>query len=74
VSARCDICSKEPSFGQSIARLGKNAMKRHIKGRTKRMFRPNIQTVHTTVNGTPKRLSVCTSCIKKGKVQRRVRV
>jgi large subunit ribosomal protein L28 len=38
------------------------------------MFHPNIQTVRTTVNGTPKRLKVCTSCIKKGKVQRRVRV
>ena len=35
------------------------------------MFRPNIQTVRTVVNGTPKRLNVCTSCIKKGKVLRR---
>jgi len=38
------------------------------------MFRPNIQTVRTVVNGTPKRLSVCTSCIKKGKVARRAAV
>jgi large subunit ribosomal protein L28 len=26
--------------------------------------------VHATVNGTPKRLHVCTSCIKAGKVTR----
>lgn len=32
------------------------------------MFRPNIQRVRATVNGTPKRLNACTSCIKKGKV------
>jgi large subunit ribosomal protein L28 len=38
------------------------------------MFRPNIQTVHTVIDGTPKRISACTSCIKKGKVQRQARV
>jgi large subunit ribosomal protein L28 len=35
------------------------------------MFRPNIQVVRTITHGTPKRLHVCTSCIKAGKVQRR---
>ena len=74
VSGRCDVCAKEPSFGHSVSRLGKNAIKRRVKARTNRMFRPNIQTVRTVVNGTPKRLSVCTSCIKKGKVARRAAV
>jgi large subunit ribosomal protein L28 len=74
VSARCDVCGKEPSFGHSVSRLGKNAIIRRVKRRTNRMFRPNIQTVRTTVNGAPKRLKVCTSCMKAGKVQRRVRV
>ena len=46
-------------------------MKRRVKRRTSRMFRPNIQTVRTVTGGTPQRLSVCTSCIKKGKVKRR---
>jgi len=73
VSARCDVCAKEPSFGHSVSRLGKNALKRRVFSRTNRMFRPNLQTVHTIIDGTPKRLKVCTSCIKKGKVQRRAR-
>ncbi|MGH3155563.1 MAG: large ribosomal subunit protein bL28, partial [Streptosporangiaceae bacterium] len=30
----------------------------------------NIQTVRAVVGGTPKRLRVCTSCIKAGKVTR----
>ena len=37
---------------------------------TKRRFDPNIQRVRATVNGTPKRLNVCTSCLKAGKVSR----
>ncbi|MBI0384623.1 50S ribosomal protein L28, partial [Streptomyces albiflaviniger] len=30
----------------------------------------NIQTVRAVVGRTPKRLNVCTSCIKAGKVSR----
>jgi large subunit ribosomal protein L28 len=37
---------------------------------TKRRFDPNIQRVRATVNGTPKRLNVCTGCLKAGKVTR----
>jgi large subunit ribosomal protein L28 len=74
VSGRCDVCGKEPSFGRSVARLGRRALKRRIKARTARMFYPNIQSVRTVVNGTPTRLNVCTSCLKAGKVQRRVQV
>ncbi|HEY0774168.1 MAG TPA: 50S ribosomal protein L28, partial [Nocardioidaceae bacterium] len=37
---------------------------------TKRRFNPNIQRVRATVNGTPKRLNVCTGCLKAGKVTR----
>jgi large subunit ribosomal protein L28 len=31
-----------------------------------------VQRVRALVNGTPKRLHVCTSCLKAGKVQRAV--
>lgn len=71
MSLRCDVCGKEPTFGRNVARLGRNALKRRIKARTARMFRPNVQTVRAVVNGTPVRLKACTSCIKKGKVLRR---
>ena len=35
-----------------------------------RRWNPNIQTVRTLVGKTPKKLNVCTSCIKAGKVAR----
>jgi large subunit ribosomal protein L28 len=72
VSMRCEICGKEPSFGNRVARLGKNAIHRRVKGRSRRRWNPNIQGVKATVNGSPVRMKVCTSCLKAGKVTRRV--
>ena len=57
----CDICAKKPIFGNSVS---------HSHRRTRRRWNPNIQTVRAVVDGTPKRLNVCTSCIKAGKVTR----
>jgi large subunit ribosomal protein L28 len=52
-----------PSFGHSIS---------HSHVRTKRRWNPNIQRVRAIVNGAPKRLNVCTSCLKAGKVTRNI--
>jgi len=40
---------------------------------TKRNWQPNIQRVRVIVDGTPKRMRVCTSCIKAGKVRKAAR-
>ena len=40
----------------------------HSHVRTKRRWNPNIQRVRALINGTPKRLYVCTGCIRAGKV------
>jgi large subunit ribosomal protein L28 len=61
VASVCDVCGKGPGFGNNVS---------FSHRRTPRRFNPNIQTVHTVVSGTPKRLNVCTSCIKAGKVTR----
>ncbi|HWO64314.1 MAG TPA: 50S ribosomal protein L28 [Umezawaea sp.] len=71
MSKRCDVCGKEPGFGNKVTRLGRNAQRRRVLGRSARMFRPNIQPVKTTVNGQPVKLKVCAACLKAGKVQRR---
>ncbi|HSO04836.1 MAG TPA: 50S ribosomal protein L28, partial [Candidatus Limnocylindrales bacterium] len=42
----------------------------HSHRRTKRRWNPNIQSVRTVVGGTPKRVKVCASCLKAGKVSR----
>jgi large subunit ribosomal protein L28 len=45
----------------------------HSHRRTRRRWNPNIQRIRAVVNGSARRLSVCTSCIKSGKVQKSVR-
>jgi large subunit ribosomal protein L28 len=64
MSAVCDVCGKKPSFGKSVS---------HSHRRTNRRWNPNIQRVRAEIEGTVKRVRVCTSCLKAGKVQKAVR-
>jgi len=61
VASVCDVCGKGPGFGNNVS---------FSHRRTPRRFNPNIQTVHAMLRGTRKRMNVCTSCIKAGKVTR----
>jgi large subunit ribosomal protein L28 len=61
MAAVCDICGKKPWFGKSVTFSHK---------RNNRRWDPNIQRVRALVDGTPKRLNVCTSCLKAGRVTR----
>ncbi len=40
----------------------------HAHNINKRRFNPNLQRVRALHNGQVKRINVCTSCIKAGKV------
>ncbi len=64
MAATCDVCGKGPGFGMSVS---------FSHRRTRRRWNPNIQRIRAVVDGSPRRLSVCTSCIKSGKVQKSVR-
>jgi large subunit ribosomal protein L28 len=64
MAAVCEVCGKRPSFGMSVS---------HSHKRSRRRWNPNIQRVRAVVNGAPRRLSVCTSCIKAGKVTKPAR-
>lgn len=55
----CDLCGKGPKFGNHIS---------HAHNVTKRRWNPNLRQVHALVEGTPKTIRVCTSCIRSGKV------
>ena len=72
MAAVCEVCGKHPSFGNSVSRLGRNAVNRRVKGKARRRFNPNIQRVRAIVNGSPRRVQVCTGCIKAGKIEKRV--
>ena len=63
MAAVCDVCGKGPIFGKNVS---------HSHVRTNRRWNPNIQRVRALVGGAPKRLHVCTSCLKAGKVTRNI--
>ena len=58
---RCEICGKGPQTGSSIS---------HSHIRSKRRWLPNLQKVRASVSGRPVTMSVCTKCLKAGKVTR----
>ncbi|MDP2921525.1 MAG: 50S ribosomal protein L28 [Candidatus Omnitrophota bacterium] len=74
MSRICEICGKKPSTGRMIARRGlakaKGGVGLKITGITHRRFMPNLQVVKIIVKGTVKRIKICTSCLKAGKVQK----
>lgn len=59
----CEVCNKGVMSGNKVS---------HSNRKTKRTWAPNIQTVHVLVNGTPKKMNVCTRCLRSGKVERSV--
>ena len=63
--AKCEICEKTLSHGNKIS-----IARSHVSRRTTRTFRPNLRTVKAIVNGQPKRISVCSKCLRSGKVDR----
>ena len=61
MSRVCSVCGKAPSVGRNVS---------HSHKKTPRMFHPNVQKVRILVDGSPKRVFVCTKCLKADKVTR----
>ncbi len=57
----CDVCNRGPRFGNRVS---------HAHNVTNRRWNINLQTVRAIVNGASKRIRVCTSCLKSGKIQK----
>lgn len=57
----CEICGRGPQFGNRVS---------HAHNVTKRRWNLNLQNVRVLVKGATKRLRICTSCIKNGRVQK----
>ena len=62
--AKCFVCVKLRMAGQNVS---------HANNVTKRVFKPNLQTVRALVDGRPRNVAVCTRCLRTGKVQKAVR-
>jgi large subunit ribosomal protein L28 len=59
MSRTCDICGKRPQTGSIISHA-------HNVSTTRRM--PNLKSVKAVVPGRSKRVTVCTRCLRSGKV------
>ena len=63
MSKKCDVCGKESLKAAKLTFSHKQIVHRQM---------PNLQSVKVNVNGQTKRINVCTSCLKAGKVQKAV--
>jgi len=59
----CEVCGKGVASGNNVA---------HSNLRTKRTWKPNIQQVKAVVKGEIRKVSICTRCLRSGKIQRAV--
>lgn len=69
---KCVICNKTPLTGKILVRKGlvkkKGGTGSKISRVTKRKFLPNLQKIRILINNIPKKVYVCTKCIKKGDI------
>lgn len=63
MSRKCDVCGRGPDTGFAVS---------HSNRHNKRRWLPNLQRVKVLEGGTPRRLHVCTTCLKSGKVRRAI--
>ncbi len=59
--ARCEVCDKGVHFGNAVS---------HSHRRSNKIWKSNIKSVKVKVNGAARKMHVCTSCLKSGKVER----
>ncbi len=59
--ARCAICGKAKVFSIQVS---------HSHRRSNRDYKPNLRTVKANVDGTPKKITVCSRCLRSGLVER----
>lgn len=57
----CEVCKKGIVSGNTVS---------HSHRKSKRTWSPNVQRVRAIVDGSPKRMYVCTRCLRSGKVVR----
>lgn len=63
--AKCDICDKDMNFGRKITMTRSQISRRGL-----RQQKANVKRVRVMVDGTPRKMNVCTRCLRSDKVER----
>jgi large subunit ribosomal protein L28 len=61
MSRVCEFCGKTPQNGHNVS---------HANNKTKKIWRPNLQSVRHQADGRAVRVRVCAQCIKSGLVRK----
>ena len=61
MAQKCELCGKLPHYGNVIS---------HANNTRRRRWNPNLKRVKAVVEGVSKRIRVCTSCIRSGRVRK----
>ena len=61
MAKECAICKKKTVTGRSIS---------HAHNVSSRTWQPNLQRVRAEIDGTTRRIWVCTRCLRSGRVQK----
>lgn len=59
--AKCAVCEKIVHFGNNVS---------HSHRKSSKMWKSNVKSVKVKMDGGAKKMYVCTSCLKSGKVER----
>ncbi len=59
--SRCFVCEKGVAFGNNVS---------HANNKTRRTWKPNLQTARIVHEGKTVKIKVCTRCLAAGKIQR----
>ncbi len=74
MSRVCEFCGKRTETGAIVAKRGlaksKGGVGRKVTGVSKRTFKPNIQSVRALIDGETRRVKICTSCLRSGRIQK----
>jgi large subunit ribosomal protein L28 len=58
---RCEVCGKGPSFGNVVS---------HANNTRRRRWNANLRSVRALVGGVRRRVKVCTTCLRSGRVRK----
>ncbi len=58
---RCEVCGKGPSYGNVVS---------HANNTRRRRWNVNLRSVRAVVGGVRRRVKVCTTCLRSGRVRK----